>query len=219
MLNTIVKLTANESKGATTKKTNHVHSSNFKWNCVGGNIFAKSFNHFSFRSKYSSSVVADLRASAKKCKICGEKNYLEMNNFKLPSVLFPSTNESLRRKRRKKKREINGEVNSNMQFNRKIPFRACVDSAHRLNSSWDLKIKIITRDARSICAHSLRSNKTNQFEYILCANGVKINWYYLVSFNLCSRGFGAQRRVERKWKMKNEHYDTARITIQSQFIS
>lgn len=84
------------------------------------------------------------------------------------------------------------------------------------------------RETRSICAHSLRSNKTNQFIY-LCANGVKINWYYLVLFNLCNFVFCAQRRVAAleengKWRTSAMiHWYTrasraAHITIQSQFI-
>lgn len=52
------------------------------------------------------------------------------------------------------------------------------------------------------------SDQTKQINLYLSANGVKINWYYLVLFNLCSFIFRAQRRVERKWKMKNERHDT-----------
>lgn len=206
------------------KKTNHVHSSNFRWNCASeAKIFLQNRLTIIFFWFFVSFEIKRGRWSACVSRR-NSKNAEKNSTWKwITSFCAVSIAERIMKKNgQEKKRTHRPNGFEYMQFNRKIPFGVCVDSAHRLNSNSDLKIKIITRDARSICVVRIHCDQTKQinlYKYILCANGVKINWYNLVLFNLCSFVFGAQHSVERKWKMKNEHYDIQRITIQSQFIS
>lgn len=120
MLNTIVKMTVNETR----KKAILLHSFNFEWNCAGEAIrFFFSQNRltifFLVRNIHQAWTLICVRQPR-------NSKYAEKNSTWKWTTSFCSFHSIIERIHFQKQRPKNSKKDRNMQFNRKIPLRAYV---------------------------------------------------------------------------------------------